>query len=186
MSRLVYCLHGPKTDRARIRGPAGGTVGEVDYGALIARLEAEEAELQFESFSNDDALALGMAIVTRAKERGNAIAIEIRRGDQQLFHAALAGTTPDNDQWIIRKCKVVARFGRSSFHVGTRLRRDGQTLGSKFFVSDAEFSAHGGAFPVILRGTGPIGVVAVSGLPQEEDHALVIESMRVFLREKKT
>ena len=34
-----------------------------------------------------------------------------------------------------------------------------------------EYSAHGGAFPVFVEGTGLVGAVVVSGLPQEEDHA---------------
>ena len=51
----------------------------------------------------------------------------------------------------------------------------------KHYLSSMEFSAHGGAFPLILKGTGPVGTITVSGLPQEEDHALVVETVRAFL-----
>ena len=36
---------------------------------------------------------------------------------------------------------------------------------------------HGGGFPITLAGTGCIGAVTVSGLPQREDHSLVVEAL---------
>jgi uncharacterized protein (UPF0303 family) len=43
------------------------------------------------------------------------------------------------------------------------------------------YAAHGGVFPVIVRGVGPVGTVGVSGLPQAEDHAFVVEQLTSFL-----
>ncbi len=40
-----------------------------------------------------------------------------------------------------------------------------------------DFAAHGGGFPIILHGTGPVGSAIVSGLPQREDHALVVRAI---------
>jgi uncharacterized protein (UPF0303 family) len=34
---------------------------------------------------------------------------------------------------------------------------------------------------VIVEGVGPDGTVGVSGLPQAEDHALVVEQLELFL-----
>ncbi|HET7839287.1 MAG TPA: heme-degrading domain-containing protein [Rectinemataceae bacterium] len=153
-----------------------------DIESLIATIEAQEAELQFASFSNDEALELGLLLVRMARERGAAVAIDISRGSQRLFHYAFAGTSADNDAWIERKKAVVARFGRSSFLIGRRLERDGLGIAEKFFVDPREYSPHGGAVPIILRGTGPVGVVAVSGLPQAEDHELVVAALRAYLQ----
>jgi len=51
----------------------------------------------------------------------------------------------------------------------------------KYCVSPLEFSAHGGCFPVCIKGSGLVGTVTVSGLPQADDHALVVECIREFL-----
>jgi len=148
---------------------------------LLATLLAEEEELQFDVFSNDTALELGLRLVAAARDRGLGVTIDVRRGEQQLFHAALAGTSADNDAWVERKNRVVRRFGRSSFAVGVGLRVDGATMEEQFLLDGREFAAHGGAFPVIVRGVGPVGTVTVSGLPQEKDHRLVVEVLRTLL-----
>ncbi len=154
---------------------------EAELESLIAEIEAQEAELRFPSFSNTQAIALGAAIAEKARSRGQAVTVDIRRGEQQLFHCALDGTSADNDQWALRKARAVLRFGHSSFLTGVRLKLAKLSLEEKYFVSGLEYSAHGGSFPVNLEGTGLVGAVTVSGLPQEEDHALVVECIREFL-----
>ena len=146
----------------------------------IARLEAQERELIFTRFDYSDAWSLGSWLVATATERGLPVAIDIRRGGQQLFHAALAGSTADNDAWIERKARVVDRFGASSYLVGRRLAARGQELGASLGVDPARFAAHGGAFPVRVRNVGVVAVVTVSGLPQADDHALVVEAIERF------
>jgi uncharacterized protein (UPF0303 family) len=149
--------------------------------SLVAEIEAQEAELRFPTFSNTQAIALGAAIAEKARSRSHAVTVDIRRAGQQLFHCALDGTSPDNDQWAIRKARVVERFGHSSLLVGIRLKLSGLGIEEKYCVSPLEYSAHGGAFPVFLEGTGLVGTITVSGLPQEDDHALVVECIREFL-----
>lgn len=153
--------------------------------SLIAEVEAQEAELRFPSLSNDEAVALGAAIAAKARSRGLAVTVDVQRAGQQLFHLALAGTSADNDEWIRRKVRAVMRFGHSSFLVGLRLRLADSSLEEKYCVSSLEFSAHGGSFPVFIEGTGLVGAVTVSGLPQAEDHALVVECIREFFEENK-
>jgi len=144
-------------------------------------LLAEEELLQFTTFSNEDALALGAMMIEAARTAALPIAIDVRRGDQQLFHAAMPGATADNDAWIERKIRVVRRFGRSSFAVGTALRLDGRTIEDTYLLPESEYAPHGGAFPVTVKDVGVVGTVAVSGLPQEDDHAFVVGVLRKFL-----
>jgi len=146
----------------------------------VAELLAQEDELRLGRFDNDDAWSLGCTLVEEARRRGAAVVVDIERGGQQLFHVALAGTVPDNDSWIRRKGNVVRRFGHSSLYVGQLCRDAGTTIEARYGVLTAEYAAHGGAFPLLVHDVGPVGVVAVSGLPQLEDHALVVWGLRAF------
>lgn len=152
-----------------------------DLAALIAELEDQEQRLQFTRFDNLDAWRLGTRFVDVALERALPIVVDIRRFGQQLFHAALPGTAPDNDSWVERKVRVVERFGASSFLVGRRLAASGDELDEARGVRPIEVAAHGGAFPIRVTDVGVIGSITVSGLPQADDHALVVEIVEAFL-----
>ncbi|MCC8478076.1 heme-degrading domain-containing protein [Streptomyces globisporus] len=146
----------------------------------IAELIAQERRLTLPRFSYDDAFALGSLLVELARERHAPVAIDIRRGAQQLFHAALPGSSADNDAWIDRKRKVVERYGESSYLVGTRFRAKGTTFEESSRLDPDTYAAHGGSFPIAVEGAGVIGTVTVSGLPQAEDHAMVVEALEQF------
>ncbi len=153
-----------------------------DTWPALTDLAAEEDELQLQSFTNDDAWALGNALVDTARREKAPVAIDIRRNGHQLFHAALTGATPDNDAWIERKGRVVQRFGHSSLYMGQLCRDEGTTLEEKFGLEPRLYAAHGGAFPIAVRSVGPVGVVVVSGLPQLADHRMVVTALRAQLR----
>ena len=142
---------------------------------------AEEAELQFTRFDPADAWALGSWLADKALAEGLRITVGITRNGQRLFHFAAGGTSRDNDEWVDRKARTANRFGHSSYYMGRKLAADKKTPGEKYFLDEAEYSFHGGAFPVILRGTGVIGTVTVSGLTQDRDHQLAVEAVRVLL-----
>ena len=152
-----------------------------DLRQLIAELEAQEERLVFSRFDNTDAWRLGSAMVTAATERELALTIDIRRHTQQLFRAALPGSTADQDGWIQRKVNVVNRFGSSSFLVGRRLQADGRELGPDLGLDPLHFAAHGGCFPIRIGSVGVVGTITVSGLPQAEDHAFVTEMIDAFI-----
>jgi uncharacterized protein (UPF0303 family) len=147
----------------------------------LAEIAEQERTLQFARFTNDDAWALGSAFVAIARERALPVVIEISRGGQTLFHAALPGTVPDNDTWIARKSRVVMRFGHSSLYLGQESRDAGTTFEERFGLSLSEYAAHGGGFPLTVKDVGIVGVIAVSGLPQVEDHLLVVEVVGAYL-----
>lgn len=155
---------------------------ELNLDEQLAELAREEAELQFSSFTNEIALELGLLLLETAKQDQKRIVIDIERHGQQLFHYAMEGTTPDNDQWIIRKKNVVKRFNKSSYHVGLLLRKSGKSIAERYFLDPFQFAAHGGAFPIIIKDVGVIGTIIVSGLTQEEDHCLVVGVLREYLQ----
>ena len=147
----------------------------------LAELAAEEEELQFTGFTNDDAWDLGSALVAAARRDGAPVAVDISRHGHQLFHASLPGTSPDNDSWIQRKTRVVHRFGHSSLYVRQASIERGTTFEEEFGLDPALYAAHGGAFPVVVRSVGPVGAVVVSGLPQLADHRMVVAALRAHL-----
>ena len=152
-----------------------------DAFPTVAELDAEEAELQFTSFTNEDAWNLGSALVAAARADDAPVAIEISRNGHRLFSVALAGATPDNASWIERKTRVVHRFGHSSLHVRQSFVEQGTTFEEALGLDPQLYAAHGGAFPVIVRNVGPIGAVVVSGLPQLDDHRMVVAALRRYL-----
>jgi uncharacterized protein (UPF0303 family) len=145
--------------------------------ALIVR---QEAELLFPNFDYDTAWRLGLSLRELALSRKQSIVIDIRRfgqPHQPLFYTALAGTTPDNQRWVQRKSNVVARFHRPSYAIGLMLEQTNRTFADRYNLPDADYAAHGGSFPIHVAATGIIGSVTVSGLPQREDHNLVVEAL---------
>jgi uncharacterized protein (UPF0303 family) len=151
------------------------------YDELLAELTRQEDRLRFRRFDNETALALGAHLLEAARSRGLPVTISVRRGDQRLFHAALPGTSADNDAWIDRKSRVVDRYGHSSYFVGTRFRAAGSTFEESSRLDPDLYAAHGGVFPVIVEGVGPVGTVGISGLPQVDDHAFVVEQLESFV-----
>ncbi|MER5267389.1 heme-degrading domain-containing protein [Actinosynnema sp. NPDC002837] len=149
--------------------------------SLLETLAEQESRLVFTSFDNDVALALGAFLLAAARERSLPVTISVRRGQQRLFHAALAGTSADNDEWIDRKSRVVDRYGQSSYRVGEAFRASGKTFEADSRLDPDRYAAHGGVFPVNVAGVGLVGTVGVSGLPQAEDHAFVVEQVEKFL-----
>lgn len=147
---------------------------------VLAGLLSEEERIQFSEFSNATAWEIGSALVARAQSENLPITIDICRNGQQLFHCALPGTAADNDEWIKRKNRVVNRFGHSSFYMGSLYKSQGTTIAETSLLDPREYAAHGGAFPIIIKHVGVVGTVTVSGLPQEDDHKLVVSVLEQF------
>ena len=150
----------------------------------IEQLANQEKSLVFNRFDSDTALQLGLSLVEKAREEKKAITIDIMKAGQQLFHYAFAGTTPDNDCWTYKKRATVNRFYKSSLHVGQILKKRGMTLSELYNLSPSEYAAVGGAFPITVKGAGVVGSIAVSGLTQEEDHEMVVWSIREYLEKQ--
>lgn len=152
----------------------------MDY--TLESLLAQEASLVLDHFSNDDAWALGSALVDLARSRKLPVAISIVRGGQRLFHYAAPGTSHDNDLWLERKLATVLHFGHSSLYLEQKLKEEALSLLDKFGLGPTAYVAAGGAFPLVIAGTGLVGGAAVSGLKGEDDHALVVEALGRLIR----
>jgi len=149
---------------------------------LLRILLEQEQQLQFNQFNSDTAWRLGSWLVKKRQRENLAIAIDITTAGHQLFHYAANGTSPDNGAWIARKARTVAYFCHSSYYMGRSLAAENKTASERFYVDEKEYCFHGGGFPVILKGTGVIGSLVISGLKQEEDHDLAVQALSRILR----
>jgi uncharacterized protein (UPF0303 family) len=146
----------------------------------IAAIVLQESTLTLSAFSPETAWQLGTLLRDLAIARNHPIVVDIRRfgsPHQPLFYSALTGTTPDNARWVERKVNVVARFHKSSYHVGRLLELKNISFSDRYNLPDADYAAHGGCFPLHVAGAGIVGSVTISGLAQREDHNLAVEAL---------
>jgi uncharacterized protein (UPF0303 family) len=108
--------------------------------------------------------------------------IDIRIGNRPLFYMAMPGTTPENPDWVRRKVNTVYRFHKSSYRVGLEYEHKGQKFDMSRGLDPMEYANAGGSFPIHIIGTGVVGAISVSGIPQREDHNFVTEGIAQFLK----
>ncbi|MDO8983654.1 heme-degrading domain-containing protein [Cypionkella sp.] len=146
--------------------------------ATAASLAAEYAELHFPRFAEAEAWTLGQKLAELAGAAP--VVINIRSTERMLFHAALPGSAPLNDLWARRKSNTALLFQLPSFLVGARNRENGHTL-ARNGLAEADYADHGGAVPIRVTGVGVVACATVSGLPQADDHALVVAAIQAML-----
>lgn len=145
---------------------------------IIAR---QEALLIYDSFDADAAWHLGQTLVACAAARERGVTIEIVLADQLRFHFAGDATAPLNADWCRRKARLTRHFSRASLSVALQLQQEGSTLAQRYGLDPGQYAAAGGAFPLRVGSLGCVGSVAVSGLAQREDHALVVQALATCL-----
>jgi uncharacterized protein (UPF0303 family) len=94
----------------------------------------------------------------------------------------MAGTSPNNIDWIRRKSNLVNRTGRASFFTHLQAIERGQDYDNLPTFDRKDFAAHGGSFPIVVKGTGQVGTITVSGLAGVDDHALVVRALTWYLK----
>ncbi len=147
----------------------------------LAILEHQEKILRFASFNPETAWELGCLLRTLLVDCQAGGTVEIELAGHLLFACATPTSNAGQADWIRRKRNVVHRFGRSSYAIGLLLEQNNETLQSRHCLRPADYAAHGGGFPILLEGTGPVGSVVMSGLPQRDDHNLVISALAKVL-----
>ncbi len=153
----------------------------MSHPADIAKIKSQEETLVFARFNEDDALTIGLAIVDTIKAMDSYALIDIRLWDRQLFAYSMHGASADNAEWVRRKINVVRRYQMSSFRMGLELAETGRALDASRGVDPLDFAPHGGCFPLRMKDGPIVGCITVSGLPQRDDHRVVVEAISAHL-----
>ena len=132
-------------------------------------------------FTHEEAWRVGQQLAERCLREGHGVTISIVLGSQRVFHAALPGTSADNDEWVARKIAVVRRFDRSSHAVFELHAKNDPDFLAHFGLTSAEYAPTGGAVPIRVNGS-QVGVIAVSGLDSLSDHNLAIDALTASAR----
>ena len=143
----------------------------------IAHIAEQERRLRFESFSKETAWDIGVDLRALAVARGVAVTIEVRLARETVFLYSMPGTTPANADWARRKRNTVEMLWQSSYRVGRTLELEGSSLEAKMGLPTCDYASHGGSVPVIALNGTCIGAVTVSGLPQRDDHSMVVQAL---------
>ncbi len=140
--------------------------------------ELEELSFDFEEFTNDHAVNLGLTAVEVITEWELNLAVDIVLRGDLVFRAKLGTTGPDNDPWLAGKAAVALKHGEPSLLV----RRRHEALGTPYpevVVDGIELKAHGGAIPIFVNGA-VVGTITMSGEPDVLDHAASAETLRRY------
>lgn len=149
-----------------------------DYKTMISMCAEQEEKFQFEHFSREDALKIGLKLHENAKEQS--VAVEITVNGLVVFRYFAEGAKPDSELWLARKRNAVELTESSSLRMFAEMEAAGQTFADRKLCGD-DYAA-GGGFPIALRGTGVIGSICVSGFDDHlDDHQLVINTLAEYL-----
>ena len=159
-------------------------------GFTSAGLGHEEQLLQLNSLGHSDALQIGEIALALAKSEALAISIEVRlivelAGAEptmwRVFHYALPGALPDQPSWISRKANVVLATGHSTLFERVLAEENSIDWYEEHGLSEVDHAIHGGGIPLNVVGSGPQGILLISGLPQVEDHLFAVRVLTQFL-----
>lgn len=150
----------------------------------IAELYAQEEQVALKQFNHEDAWQLGNLVAGLARENQLPVAISIEINDQVIFQCAFAGTSADNDRWIKGKRKVTKLYQKSSLLVREMIAATGKPIDECMHLNSMEYLAFGGCVPIRLTSHVVAGTLTISGLPDEEDHALAMRGLAAFVELK--
>lgn len=135
-------------------------------------------KIELDHFSNRIALDMGLKIIELAKSRKQHIAVEISRLNHTVFLFVDDDLPADKHNWLRRKANVAKRFEESSLSVKSDLKEGQMSLDKTFGLDERDFIAKGGSIPIFVKNAGMIGTITVSGLHDEEDHNIIVESLK--------
>ena len=143
----------------------------------IAKIIEQERGLEFAQFDEHIAYAIGTRVRERALREKLALVVDVRTWDRQMFYAAMPGTTGDNPNWVRRKINTTQRLLKSSYRVALEQNREDRLFAATRALDGADYVLAGGAFPIRIKGFGPVGCITISGLHERDDHQVGVDAI---------
>ena len=158
---------------------------EISAAGLSSQLLlAEEQLLLLPSLDNSDCIEIGQIATELATSQSLPIAIQVRLGDWIVYHAALPGSTTENDWWINRKARVVRLKQHSTLYERVLAQEQGIDWHKENNLLDETHAIHGGGIALKTKDQGFLGTLLISGLPHVEDHLFGVKVLTEFLARK--
>jgi len=158
---------------------------EISAAGLSSQLLlAEEQLLLLPSLDNSDCIEIGQIATELGTSQSLPIAIQVRVGDWIIYHAALPGSTPENDWWIGRKARVVKLKQHSTLYERVLAQEQGIDWHKENNLLDETHAIHGGGIALKTKDQGFLGTLLISGLPHVEDHLFGVKVLTEFLARK--
>ncbi|MEA4812903.1 MAG: heme-binding protein [Anaerolineaceae bacterium] len=149
---------------------------------MLEEIEKEEFELALPEINQGILLELGLQIARQAIEEKLPICLDIHLGEICAFHFCAEGSTPNTENWVRRKRQAVDFFGHSTAWLNEKIQGDAALLVSKYGLKDGEYTCVPGGYPLLLKGFGKVGTMAVSGLSPEKDQSLITQALRSVIQ----
>ena len=140
-------------------------------------LKDEEAISNFE-WNRDSLLAFGNQLSNYGRGQSLPLAVAICLEDVKIFQTFLDGTSNVNELWVQRKINTVNAINHSTLYLRAVLDK-GAYAELALNNHIGELAACGGGVPILKDGK-IFAIIIVSGLPHEEDHAVIMNSFRDF------
>ena len=158
---------------------------EISTAGLSSQLLlAEEQLLLLPTLDKRDCIEIGQIATELATSQSLPVAIQVRLGDQIIYHAALPGSTTENDWWINRKARVVRLKQHSTMYERVLAQEQGIDWHKENNLLDETHAIHGGGLALKTKDQGFLGTLLISGLPHVEDHLLGVAVLTEFLARK--
>jgi uncharacterized protein (UPF0303 family) len=153
-------------------------------GFSSQQLLQEEQVLMLPSLDNSDCIEIGQIATELGTSQSLPIAIQVKLGDWIIYHAALPGSTPENDWWIGRKARVVKLKKHSTLYERVLAQEQGIDWHKENNLLDETHAIHGGGIALKTKDRGFLGTLLISGLPHVEDHLFGVKVLTEFLARK--
>lgn len=148
-----------------------------DHAAAKLAIEADEALLARLPLDAGTLHGLGRLLIDEATMP---LSVKIVLGRRTILLLAGQGTSLDNERFLDLKLNTVFNCGHSSLWWFHHLRSTGRMLADVGWADPRAVIDMGGGVPLFTHDQ-VVGALAVSGLPHEADHLLIMTCVRRLL-----